>query len=165
MVLLCVLLQADRRTKTLSPYGKYTNRAEMCLPLIEKSCITAIIKVPLESNLSAWQRNKCDHSRMSDLTSGSRLLNILWHCFFLNVAALLHCLLGSAQICESIMLLPVADISTGYCCCILQTSPSSPVAYVKSVPAVKRPPPPPPLSAPHEDKQRRSGHRKKLNCS
>lgn len=34
--------------------------------------------------------------------------------FFLNVAALLHCPLGSAPICGSIVLLPVADILTGW---------------------------------------------------
>lgn len=109
MALLCVLLQADSRTKTLSPYAKHTNQAEMCLSLIENLFITAIIKVPSYCST----RNKRDHSNTSDLTSTSRLLDILWYCF-LNVAALLHCPLGSAPICGCIVLLPVADISTSW---------------------------------------------------
>lgn len=36
-----------------------------------------------------WQRNKCDHRQPFNLTSATRLLDILLHCF-LNVAVLLH---------------------------------------------------------------------------
>lgn len=61
---------------------------------------------------------QCDRSYTSDLASRSGLFDILQHCyffiFFLNVAALLHCPLGSAAICGTIVMLPVADISTGW---------------------------------------------------
>lgn len=45
---------------------------------------------------------------------GSLIFSVIvfFFCFFLNVAALLHCPLGSEPICGSIVLLPVADIST-----------------------------------------------------
>lgn len=68
MALLCVSIQADRRTKTLSPYGKHTNQAEMCLSSVESFLITAIIKVPSYCGILQVWRNKCEYSYTLDLT-------------------------------------------------------------------------------------------------
>ena len=119
----CVPFITGRREDKNSPYGKYTDRTKNVSVFNWKLVHNTHNWNAILPQRFAWQRNKCGRSRTSDRTRTSCLLNILLHCF-LNVTALLHFPLGSPPICGSIMLLPLADILTGYCCCLPQASPN-----------------------------------------
>lgn len=88
--------------------GRSHSRPEMFLSLVGRFLITAIIKLPSYCDILYAERTSVTTATIWP----SRLLDILWHCF-LNVAALLHCPVGPVLKCGSIVLLPVADISTG----------------------------------------------------
>lgn len=110
----CVSLQADRRRKNTQSLWK-TVKLGRDVPFFNWELIQRSHSIKRATILEHYflKMNKYDHSTHSLVTSTSWLLDICRHCF-LNVAALLHCPLGSAPIWGSIMLLPVADISTGW---------------------------------------------------
>lgn len=122
MALLWVLFEADRRTKTRSPYAKHTKR-QNCLSLIWNLFITTMIKVSSYC-IILHGKGASTTTVTQQITIASWLLYISWYCFS-NVAFLLHCPLGSARLCWRTVLLTFQPAQ--FFCSIPQTLPTSPL--------------------------------------
>ncbi len=112
-------LRPDRSTKTANPGGPHNRQGRTGLFLTKTSCEIKKLKSPLLAYAPIFPMTLKRGAFWAAFHLWSH--GICWHCF-VNVASLLQRPQGLKLICGSIILLPVADISTGYCRLIPQTA-------------------------------------------